>query len=253
MQHAFKIWGATYLGLHVEEVSDELQQLKREISEMFSVRSGQTPFLCCLAVISCIFSFTSLMYLLIHITFPKAVTFFLIFSPVDTDGCCDHTSIQEEKQAHVSLSSLSDMSTMIEGTLFRRKRFLLLGFSKEDECCIRGLIEENAGKVLLQQNKAIADYAVVPLLGCKVDSTVGEVVTNTWLVRTNIRITSAIYNQKVSVNSMSSMMSGIHTSDVCTKIELVHYIPCTSDDIIKLCQYSHRLSPESHCITVAVC
>lgn len=80
---------------------------------------------------------------------------------------------------------MTETSTVVEGALFSRKRFLLLGFGTEDESCIRSLIEENAGKVMPQQNKAIADYAVVPLLGCKVESTVGDVVTNTWLVRTS--------------------------------------------------------------------
>ncbi|XP_066484231.1 DNA topoisomerase 2-binding protein 1 isoform X3 [Tiliqua scincoides] len=95
----------------------------------------------------------------------------------------DHTDINHTafKEA-ANCSSLTETSAVVERALFSRKRFLLLGFGAEDESCIRDLIEENAGKVLPQQNKAIADYAVVPLLGCKVESTVGEVVTNTWLV-----------------------------------------------------------------------
>ncbi|XP_062980170.1 DNA topoisomerase 2-binding protein 1 isoform X2 [Elgaria multicarinata webbii] len=94
----------------------------------------------------------------------------------------DHATFQEGKELTVSHSSLAETSTIVEGALFSGKRFLLLGFGKEDESCIRAVIEENAGKVFPQQNKAIADYAVVPLLGYKVDSTVGDVVTNTWLV-----------------------------------------------------------------------
>ncbi|XP_061443037.1 DNA topoisomerase 2-binding protein 1 isoform X2 [Rhineura floridana] len=94
----------------------------------------------------------------------------------------DHTALQEGNEFIASHSSLAETSTVVEGALFSRKRFLLLGFGKEDESCIRPLIEENAGKVLPQQSKAIADYAVVPLLGYKVESTVGDVVTNTWLV-----------------------------------------------------------------------
>ncbi|XP_044311944.1 DNA topoisomerase 2-binding protein 1 [Varanus komodoensis] len=94
----------------------------------------------------------------------------------------DHVTIQDGKKLAVSHSSLTETSTITEGALFSRKKFLLLGFGKEDESCIRAVIEEYAGKVLPQQNKSIADYAVVPLLGYKVDSTVGDVVTNTWLV-----------------------------------------------------------------------
>ncbi|XP_063160066.1 DNA topoisomerase 2-binding protein 1 isoform X2 [Candoia aspera] len=92
----------------------------------------------------------------------------------------DHTVFQDGKD--VAVSSLAETSSIAEGALFSGRKFLLLGFGKEDESYITALIEENAGKVLLQENKAIADYAVVPLMGNKVTSTVGDVVTNTWLV-----------------------------------------------------------------------
>ncbi|XP_067417850.1 DNA topoisomerase 2-binding protein 1 isoform X1 [Emydura macquarii macquarii] len=91
-------------------------------------------------------------------------------------------TIQEEKQFSICHSSLTETSTVIEGGLFSRLKFLLSGFGEEDEACIVEIIKENAGKVLPTQNRAIADYAVVPLLGCKVESTVGDVVTNTWLI-----------------------------------------------------------------------
>ncbi|XP_026501853.1 DNA topoisomerase 2-binding protein 1-like isoform X3 [Terrapene carolina triunguis] len=93
-----------------------------------------------------------------------------------------HITIQEEKQSSICHSSLTQTSTVVEEGLFGRKRFLLLGFGEEDESCIVEIIKENAGKVLPPQNRAIGDYAVVPLLGCKVESTVGDVVTNTWLI-----------------------------------------------------------------------
>ncbi|XP_032642890.1 DNA topoisomerase 2-binding protein 1 isoform X1 [Chelonoidis abingdonii] len=93
-----------------------------------------------------------------------------------------HITIQEEKRSSIYYSSLTETSTVVEEGLFGRKRFLLLGFGEEDESCIVEIIKENAGKVLPPQNRAIADYAVVPLLGCKVESTVGDVVTNTWLI-----------------------------------------------------------------------
>ncbi|XP_077772515.1 DNA topoisomerase 2-binding protein 1 isoform X1 [Podarcis muralis] len=108
------------------------------------------------------------------------------FSPLPVDANnysdIDHTAFREEKEFSASHGTLADTSTVIEGALFNRKRFILLGFGKEDESCMRPLIEENGGKVLPQQSKAIADYAVVPLLGYNVESTVGDVVTNTWLV-----------------------------------------------------------------------
>ncbi|XP_032092698.1 DNA topoisomerase 2-binding protein 1 isoform X2 [Thamnophis elegans] len=92
----------------------------------------------------------------------------------------DHTVFQDGKE--VTVTSLAESSSVIEGALFSGKKFLILGFGKADESYIRALIEENAGKVLLQEKRVIADYAVVPLLGNKVISTVEDVVTNTWLV-----------------------------------------------------------------------
>uniref|UniRef100_A0A674K490 BRCT domain-containing protein n=1 Tax=Terrapene triunguis TaxID=2587831 RepID=A0A674K490_9SAUR len=94
----------------------------------------------------------------------------------------NNDSTLKEKQSSICHSSLTQTSTVVEEGLFGRKRFLLLGFGEEDESCIVEIIKENAGKVLPPQNRAIGDYAVVPLLGCKVESTVGDVVTNTWLI-----------------------------------------------------------------------
>nr|XP_009686127.1 PREDICTED: DNA topoisomerase 2-binding protein 1 [Struthio camelus australis] len=91
-------------------------------------------------------------------------------------------SIQEENQSSVYNGSLGEASAAVEGHLFVRKRFLLLGFGEEEESCIADLIKENAGKIVSPQSRTIADYAVVPLLGCAVKPTVGEVVTNTWLI-----------------------------------------------------------------------
>uniref|UniRef100_A0A8D0C1Z5 DNA topoisomerase II binding protein 1 n=1 Tax=Salvator merianae TaxID=96440 RepID=A0A8D0C1Z5_SALMN len=107
-----------------------------------------------------------------------------VSAAIDTGNGSDaeHTTIREGKEYSVALCSLGETPTVVEGTLFSRKVFLLMGFGKEDESCIKHLIEENAGKVLSQQSKAVADYAVVPLLGYKVEATVGDVVTNTWLV-----------------------------------------------------------------------
>ncbi|NWU92992.1 TOPB1 protein, partial [Upupa epops] len=89
---------------------------------------------------------------------------------------------QGEDRPSACGGSLEASSALAEGGLFVTKRFLLLGFGDEDEVCIADLIKENAGKVVSPQSRAIADYAVVPLLGCEVKSTVGDVVTNTWLI-----------------------------------------------------------------------
>ncbi|CAL8293832.1 unnamed protein product [Lota lota] len=68
------------------------------------------------------------------------------------------------------------------GLLFTGKRFRLLGFGSEADAQLALLVLENGGKVLTGRTRAVADYGVVPLLGCEVEATVDEVVTDTWLV-----------------------------------------------------------------------
>uniref|UniRef100_A0A8C8CSU8 BRCT domain-containing protein n=1 Tax=Oncorhynchus tshawytscha TaxID=74940 RepID=A0A8C8CSU8_ONCTS len=68
-----------------------------------------------------------------------------------------------------------------EAGLFAGKRFLLVGFGAEAEAQLSMLVTENCGKVLVGRTRAVADYAVVPLLGCEVEATVDEVATDTWL------------------------------------------------------------------------
>lgn len=67
--------------------------------------------------------------------------------------------------------------------LFSGKRFLLVGLSSEAEAQTSLLVMENGGRVLSGSTRIVADFAVVPLLGCPVEATVDEVVTDTWLVR----------------------------------------------------------------------
>ncbi|XP_014733913.1 PREDICTED: DNA topoisomerase 2-binding protein 1 isoform X1 [Sturnus vulgaris] len=93
-----------------------------------------------------------------------------------------NSTAQGENLPSVCNGSLAESSPLAEGGLFFRKSFLLLGFGEEDESCIADIIKENAGEVLPLQSRTIADYAVVPLLGCTVKATVGDVVTNTWLI-----------------------------------------------------------------------
>ncbi|KAG8572749.1 hypothetical protein GDO81_012155 [Engystomops pustulosus] len=90
-------------------------------------------------------------------------------------------SVQGDLPSFNSQSGFGETSTIIEGGLFSKKRFLVLGFVDEDEACIIDIIKKNAGKVLSAQKRIIADFAVVPLLGCEVEATVEEVVTNAWL------------------------------------------------------------------------
>lgn len=114
--------------------------------------------------------------------------------------CSDSTHVEPRNDStHISLqehqSSIShclpDVSTITEEGLFSQKSFLVLGFSNENESNIAIIIRENAGKIVSLQSRVVADYAVVPLLGCEVQATVGEVVTNTWLVRKH-RISSNV-------------------------------------------------------------
>lgn len=77
----------------------------------------------------------------------------------------------------------STVAECSEGGLFTGKRFLLVGFGTEAEGQLSTLVVENYGKVLVGRFRGVADYAIVPLLGCEVEATVDEVVTDTWLVR----------------------------------------------------------------------
>ncbi|KAM3593604.1 uncharacterized protein V6R79_016913 [Siganus canaliculatus] len=65
--------------------------------------------------------------------------------------------------------------------LFSGKRFLFVGFGTDAETQLSLLVTENGGRVLMGRMRVVADYAVVPLLGCSVEATVDEVVTDTWL------------------------------------------------------------------------
>ncbi|XP_028612628.1 DNA topoisomerase 2-binding protein 1 [Grammomys surdaster] len=102
---------------------------------------------------------------------------------IHIEPCDDstHISVQEENKSSVS-HCLLDGSTVPEEGLFSQKSFLVLGFSIENECNIVNIIREHAGKIVSLPSRIVADYAVVPLLGCEVEATVGDVVTNTWLV-----------------------------------------------------------------------
>ncbi|MCJ8745696.1 hypothetical protein PDJAM_G00133130 [Pangasius djambal] len=75
----------------------------------------------------------------------------------------------------------STVAESSEGGMFTGKRFLLVGFSAEAEAQLSMLVVENNGKVLVGRFRGVADYAIVPLLGCEVEATVDEVVTDTWL------------------------------------------------------------------------
>ncbi|KAM4658456.1 DNA topoisomerase 2-binding protein 1 isoform 3-T4 [Amazona ochrocephala] len=93
-----------------------------------------------------------------------------------------HLTVPGENESSIHSGFLGESSALAEEGLFVRKSFLVLGFGEEDESCIADIIKENAGNILPLQSRTIADYAVVPLLGCTVQMTVGDVVTNTWLL-----------------------------------------------------------------------
>ncbi|KAM4544166.1 DNA topoisomerase 2-binding protein 1 isoform 1-T2 [Fundulus diaphanus] len=83
----------------------------------------------------------------------------------------------------------------LQDGLFAGRSFLLVGFGSEAEDQLSALLKEHGGKVLTGRNRAVADFAVVPQLGCTVEATVDEVVTDTWL---------AVCVEKESVLPLSS-------------------------------------------------
>lgn len=98
-----------------------------------------------------------------------------------------HSAVLQPETGQNQSRGAEPDSILPEGSvagLFLRKRFLLLGFGTEAEAQLSLLVTENGGRVLTGRTRVIADYAVVPLLGCSVEATVDEVVTDTWLVRT---------------------------------------------------------------------
>lgn len=129
---------------------------------------------------------------------------------------CDdstHISVQEENKSSVSHCILDD-STVREEGLFSQKSFLVLGFSVENKCNIVDIIREHAGKIVSLPSRIVADYAVVPLLGCEVDVTVGEVVTNTWLV-TCIDNQTLVDPKSNPLFTPVSVMSGVTPLEDC--------------------------------------
>ncbi|XP_044534834.1 DNA topoisomerase 2-binding protein 1-like [Gracilinanus agilis] len=92
-----------------------------------------------------------------------------------------HVTLQVENQSSFNPSLLLETLTINE-SLFSQKNFLVVGYDDEDESFIASAIKENAGIILPFHSRSIADYVVVPLLGCEMESTVGEVVTDTWLI-----------------------------------------------------------------------
>uniref|UniRef100_A0A3Q2QB38 DNA topoisomerase II binding protein 1 n=1 Tax=Fundulus heteroclitus TaxID=8078 RepID=A0A3Q2QB38_FUNHE len=86
-------------------------------------------------------------------------------------------------------------SPPLQDGLFAGRSFLLVGFGSEAEDQLSALLKEHGGKVLTGRSRAVADFAVVPQLGCTVEATVDEVVTDTWL---------AVCVEKESVLPLSS-------------------------------------------------
>ncbi|XP_007505142.1 DNA topoisomerase 2-binding protein 1-like isoform X2 [Monodelphis domestica] len=92
-----------------------------------------------------------------------------------------HVTVQVKNQSSFNPSLLLETLTINE-SLFSQKNFLVVGFSEEDESLLTSAIKENDGKILPFHSRSIVDYIVVPLLECEVESTIGEVVTDTWLI-----------------------------------------------------------------------
>ncbi len=65
--------------------------------------------------------------------------------------------------------------------IFAGKSFVILGFPPEQEEQILDMLITNGGKVKSTGSRGIADFAVVPINGCKVNVSVHEVISNCWL------------------------------------------------------------------------
>ncbi|XP_027130123.1 DNA topoisomerase 2-binding protein 1 [Larimichthys crocea] len=94
------------------------------------------------------------------------------------------TAVEPQPEVWTSNQTRGQDSTLQEASeagLFFGKCFLLVGFGTEAEAQLSVLVTENGGRVLMGRTRTVADYAVVPLLGCSVEATVDEVVTDTWL------------------------------------------------------------------------
>ncbi|KAM4718821.1 DNA topoisomerase 2-binding protein 1 isoform 2-T2 [Anableps anableps] len=74
-----------------------------------------------------------------------------------------------------------ERESLLQDGLFSGKSFLLVGFGSEAEAQLSMLLKEQRGRVLTGHSRVVADFAVVPQLGCTVEATVDEVVTDTWL------------------------------------------------------------------------
>ncbi|XP_058408895.1 DNA topoisomerase 2-binding protein 1 isoform X3 [Diceros bicornis minor] len=146
-----------------------------------------------------------------------------------------HISFQEENQSSVSYC-LPDASTVVEEGLFSQKSFLVLGFSNENESNIANIIRENAGKIVSLQSRVVADYAVVPLLGCEVEATVGEVVTNTWLV-TCIDYQTLIDPKSNPLFTPVLMMAGVTPLEDC----VISFSQCVGAEKDSLTFLANRL------------
>ncbi|XP_054556990.1 DNA topoisomerase 2-binding protein 1 isoform X2 [Talpa occidentalis] len=155
-------------------------------------------------------------------------------SEVEPFSDSTYISLQEENQSSVT-HCLPDTSTVIEG-LFSQKSFLVLGFSNENESNIANIIRENAGKIVSLQSRIVADYAVVPLLGCEVEATVGEVVTNTWLV-TCIDYQTLIDPKSNPLFTPVSVMAGMTPLEEC----VISFSQCAGAEKDSLTFLANRL------------
>lgn len=187
----------------------------------------------------------------------KIVSFFLHL-PVEMQSAAENSreksiSIAAEPQAeswapnHSRGPELnSTLQEAGEAGLFSGKSFLLVGFGTEAEAQLSMLVTEHGGKMLNGRPRVVADYAVVPLLGCSVEATVDEVVTDTWLVSVlrQIRAQSpSLFLISVSACLFSGHVCG---EGVCFAALLQPFVhPCSCEGRIfssqRLCSLSQSI------------
>ncbi|XP_071788346.1 DNA topoisomerase 2-binding protein 1-like isoform X1 [Asterias amurensis] len=89
----------------------------------------------------------------------------------------DATQMDDEASSEEEVTILEEQTDGI----FAGKSFVILGFPPEQEEQILDMLITNGGKVKAAARRGIADFAVVPINGCKVNVSVHEVISNCWL------------------------------------------------------------------------
>lgn len=95
-------------------------------------------------------------------------------------------NVTVQKVTEQSTAAEDDDETTMEEVgdghrLFDDKTFVLFGYDEEQQAELTEYITEKGGTVLQWNTRTVPNYALVPIFGFPVESTVEEIATNTWL------------------------------------------------------------------------